>query len=184
MLSLPTGRRLTQGRLRVRAGEWDRETESELYKHQDRGVREVVMHPDFYGGDYRFDAALLLLDAPVDLGLHVGTICLPESGATFVGERCIVTGWGKDKLGECEHPSLISYSLGHQVNDGRPIFSAEDQWPHRYLKRLDLDVVARPGCESALRTTALGSGYKLHPSILCAGGEEGKDACKVHTRAG
>ena len=34
-------------------------------------------------------------------------------------------------------------------------------------------------CEAKLRRTRLGFDFKLHPGFMCAGGEEGKDACKV-----
>ncbi|KAK3921841.1 Phenoloxidase-activating factor 2 [Frankliniella fusca] len=145
---------IAEEKLKVRAGEWDRETESEIYKHQDRGVRTILRHPDYYGGNNQYDVALLILDSPLVLGKHIGTVCLPEpgDGSGFDGQRCIVAGWGKEKL--------------------------DDRWPHRYLKRLELPVVARDQCEAALRNTGLGDNYILHESFLCAGGEEGIDACQ------
>lgn len=42
-----------------------------------------------------------------------------------------------------------------------------------------MPVVANVECENKLRRTRLGYEFKLHPGFLCAGGEEGKDACKV-----
>lgn len=33
-------------------------------------------------------------------------------------------------------------------------------------------------CELAMRGTRLGPGFHLHDSFMCAGGEEGKDACE------
>ena len=33
-------------------------------------------------------------------------------------------------------------------------------------------------CERKLKQTRLGTDFSLHPGFLCAGGEEGKDACK------
>ena len=33
-------------------------------------------------------------------------------------------------------------------------------------------------CERKLKQTRLGADFVLHPGFLCAGGEEGKDACK------
>ena len=33
-------------------------------------------------------------------------------------------------------------------------------------------------CERKLKQTRLGADFSLHPGFLCAGGEEGKDACK------
>lgn len=41
-------------------------------------------------------------------------------------------------------------------------------------------MVVSPGvCEAALHQTRLGPTYRLHPGMLCAGGQLGKDACKV-----
>lgn len=34
-------------------------------------------------------------------------------------------------------------------------------------------------CQEILRTTRLGPKFILHDSFICAGGEEGKDTCKV-----
>lgn len=34
-------------------------------------------------------------------------------------------------------------------------------------------------CQEALRNTRLGQRFKLHSNFLCAGGEEGRDSCKV-----
>jgi len=33
-------------------------------------------------------------------------------------------------------------------------------------------------CERKLKRTRLGLDFVLHPSFICAGGEEGKDSCK------
>ena len=51
------------------------------------------------------------------------------------------------------------------------------------LKEVELPVVADGVCENMLRRTRLGPGFALHDGFLCAGGEEGKDACKVTVRA-
>ena len=47
------------------------------------------------------------------------------------------------------------------------------------LQEVSMSIVSRPVCESALRNTRLGPRYVLHPGMICAGGEAGKDACKV-----
>lgn len=44
---------------------------------------------------------------------------------------------------------------------------------------MDVPVVGNVECENKLRRTRLGFDFKLHSGFLCAGGEEGKDACKV-----
>jgi len=40
-------------------------------------------------------------------------------------------------------------------------------------------VISQQQCQLQMQQTRLGYDYKLHPGMICAGGEEGKDACKV-----
>jgi hypothetical protein len=47
------------------------------------------------------------------------------------------------------------------------------------LKKVDLPIVPQDACEEALRKTRLGPYFKLHHSFICAGGDQGKDTCKV-----
>lgn len=47
------------------------------------------------------------------------------------------------------------------------------------FQEVSLGVVSRAACQAALRQTRLGPRYVLHPGMMCAGGEAGKDACKV-----
>lgn len=47
------------------------------------------------------------------------------------------------------------------------------------LQEVSVGVVSAAACQAALRNTRLGPRYVLHPGMLCAGGEAGKDACKV-----
>lgn len=46
------------------------------------------------------------------------------------------------------------------------------------LKEIDLPIVPFKECQANLRKTRLGRRFKLDKSFVCAGGEEGKDACK------
>jgi secreted trypsin-like serine protease len=64
-----------------------------------------------------------------------------------------VSGWGKDAFGDAGNYQHI-------------------------MKEVDVPVVSNPECERRLRQTRLGLDFALHPGFLCAGGEEGKDACK------
>ena len=47
------------------------------------------------------------------------------------------------------------------------------------LKEVDVPVMLDFDCERKLKKTRLGFDFSLHPGFLCAGGEEGKDSCKV-----
>lgn len=98
--------------------------------------------------------AILKLSSPVDLGSnpHVTPACLPDKFANFAGQRCWTTGWGKD-----------NWEYGKYQN---------------ILKEVDVPVIEQSVCQQQLRQTRLGYSYNLNPGFLCAGGEEGKDACK------
>ena len=47
-------------------------------------------------------------------------------------------------------------------------------------QEVDVPVVSNYDCENKLRRTRLGYDFKLDSGFMCAGGEEGKDACKVN----
>lgn len=71
----------------------------------------------------------------------------------FLGTRCWTTGWGKDAFGD----------FGKYQN---------------ILKEVDVPIINQQQCQQQLQNTRLGFDFKLHPGFICAGGEEGKDACK------
>lgn len=139
--------------LKVRGGEWDTQTKNEIYPDQDREVAEIVVHPEFYKGGLFNDIALLFLTAPMTLDEGIQTVCLPPQDAKFDRQRCFASGWGKDVFGKDGTYQVI-------------------------LKKIDLPVVPPGQCQTALRTTRLGSKFVLHKSFMCAGGEKGKDTCK------
>merc|ERR1739842_29763 len=56
------------------------------------------------GKNVHQDIAVLELVEPVQFQYHINSICLPSPGQTFWGQRCIVTGWGKDSFeGSYQH---------------------------------------------------------------------------------
>jgi secreted trypsin-like serine protease len=144
------------GDLKVRLGEWDVHREDEFYPYIERFVSDIVIHPDFFPGNLINDIAIIKFENPIDLstaGPHIQPACLPEPYDSFVGQRCWVTGWGKNSFGsQGEYQSV--------------------------LKEVDVPVVSSGDCEHSLQTTRLGRLYQLHPGFLCAGGEKGKDACE------
>ncbi|XP_017043453.1 uncharacterized protein LOC108089605 isoform X1 [Drosophila ficusphila] len=141
--------------LRVRLGEWDVNHDVEFFPYIERDVVSVHIHPDYYAGTLDNDLAVLKLDQPVDFtkNPHISPACLPDKYSDFTGARCWTTGWGKDAFGE----------HGKYQN---------------ILKEVDVPILSHQQCESQLRNTRLGYSYKLNPGFVCAGGEEGKDACK------
>lgn len=137
--------------LAIRAGEWNTKTRSEPLPHQDRPVKEIVIHPHFHAGTLRNDIALLFLLEPVTLADNVGTVCIPTSRIPLEN-TCIASGWGKDAFISGRHSSI--------------------------LKKVELPLVDRTDCTEALRKTRLGKFYRLHKSFICAGGEPSKDTCQ------
>ncbi|SPP87065.1 uncharacterized protein LOC117588921 isoform X2 [Drosophila guanche] len=141
--------------LRVRLGEWDVNHDVEFFPYIERDVVSVHIHPEYYAGTLDNDLAILKLDQPVDFtkNPHISPACLPDKYSDFTGARCWTTGWGKDAFGE----------HGKYQN---------------ILKEVDVPILSHHQCEAQLRNTRLGYSYKLNPGFVCAGGEEGKDACK------
>ncbi|KAL9904805.1 uncharacterized protein ACN427_005901 isoform 2-T3 [Glossina fuscipes fuscipes] len=141
--------------LRARLGEWDVNHDVEFFPHIERDIVSVHIHPEYYAGTLDNDLAILKLDHPIDFSKnpHISPACLPEKFSDFTGSRCWTTGWGKDAFGE----------QGKYQN---------------ILKEVDVPILSHHQCENQLRNTRLGYNYKLNPGFLCAGGEEGKDACK------
>ncbi|XP_039284953.1 uncharacterized protein LOC111063497 isoform X3 [Nilaparvata lugens] len=141
--------------LRVRLGEWDVNHDVEFYPYVERDVLQLFVHPEFYAGTLFNDLAILRLDRPVDFvqSPHISPACLPDPYTDFSGQRCWTTGWGKDAFGD----------YGKYQN---------------ILKEVDVPVVSQQQCQAQLQNTRLGYEFKLHPGFICAGGEEGKDACK------
>jgi hypothetical protein len=57
----------------------------------------------FDGQNLHYDFAVVHLAEPFVLGEHIDIICLPDlthPTASFIGDSCVVTGWGKDKFGD------------------------------------------------------------------------------------
>ncbi|KPJ16833.1 Serine proteinase stubble [Papilio machaon] len=141
--------------LRVRLGEWDVNHDVEFYPYIERDVVSVHVHPTYYAGTLDNDLAILKLEHPVDWTKypHISPACLPDKYTEYAGQRCWTTGWGKDAFGD----------YGKYQN---------------ILKEVDVPILAHGQCQQQLKQTRLGYNYELNPGFICAGGEEGKDACK------
>merc|ERR1711936_844454 len=70
-----------------------------------------------------------------------------------LSQGCYVKGWGKD------------------------VFGAEGEY-QAVLKEISLPMVSNRQCLDWLRATRLGRRFRLDQSFVCAGGEEGRDACR------
>jgi plasma kallikrein len=138
--------------IKVRLGEWDTQTTTEILPHQEREIQSVDINPYFNENNLQNDFALIVLTQPVHLEAHINTICLPPKHANFNDDKCIVAGWGKDNFN----------SQSYRAN----------------LKRVEVPVVSSIECQDMLRKTSLGERFKLDQSFTCAGGQKDIDACQ------
>lgn len=139
----------------VRIGDWDAASKSELYKDASHEVSDIFIHERFYAGSLHNDIAVLRLHHKIQWSSmpHVAPICLPNpQKQPMSGSKCWVTGWGKDAF--------------LQQGDYQAI-----------LQEVDVNVVDPRTCQNALQRAGLGNRFAMHHGWLCAGGEEGKDAC-------
>nr|CAG4645445.1 EOG090X03V0 [Lynceus sp. MCZ IZ 141354] len=136
--------------LKVRLGEYDVTTTSELLPHHEIDVSTVVVHPQFNNLTLANDIALLKFSQPARRRANIDVICMPHKGELpeLEGTRCVVTGWGR---------------------------KTEDT-PHSVaLKEIEVPLWDDAKCQAALRTQ-FGPNFVLPPTSLCAGAE-GRDAC-------
>jgi len=139
----------------VRLGDWDAGSTTELYEHMTYSVADIFLHERFYQGSLHNDIALIRLSKKIDWDKlpHVAPICLPNpQEGPKVGTKCWVTGWGKDAfMNQGDYQSI--------------------------LQEVDVNIVDPNTCEHTLRRAGLGKRFRMHHGWVCAGGEEGKDAC-------
>lgn len=141
------------GTLIARAGEWDTQSIREPFPSVESNVACIVVHEQFQRRTGTYNIALLFLETPINNAEHINTVCLPPPHLSFDGQNCFVSGWGKDKFG--------------QEGKYQPI-----------LKKIDMSVLDNQKCTAMFRNTRLGKYFTLNESLICAGGEEGKDACE------
>ncbi|GFQ93913.1 dnaJ homolog subfamily C member 13 [Trichonephila clavata] len=136
----------------VRLGEWDTQNTDEFMPHEDYGVDEIMIHPQYRSNNLFNDIAVVRLDRQVVFKPHIDTACLPQDDDDFTGQECVATGWGTDAYQQGQF-SLI-------------------------MKEITLPVISNSECQNLLRKTRLGQRFKLYGGFMCAGGKAGQDACK------
>ena len=144
----------TNGGLKVRLGESDGQSTSEMYPYKEYLTQKIVVHSNFNSVNLENDVALITLSGTVPISNcpNINTACFP-SAAPAAGTKCWVSGWGKDAFG------------------------TNGKYQSR-MKEVDVAIVDEGTCEASLRQTRLQQNFNLNRrSFLCAGGETGKDAC-------
>ncbi|XP_070507576.1 transmembrane protease serine 9-like [Chironomus tepperi] len=134
-------------------GEWDTQRTDELYPHVDHEVEESVIHENFNKTDLKNNVALLFLKNDIEFNEKINAVCLPEQNQNFDGKRCLVSGWGKDKLEDEGQYSSV-------------------------LKKIEVPIVPIDKCQENLKTLSPDSEFSLHDGLMCAGAEEGKGVCE------
>ncbi|XP_058258466.1 serine protease 27-like [Hemibagrus wyckioides] len=60
-----------------------------------RGVKQVILHPNFNSTTFNNDIALLLLNSSVTFTNYIRPVCLATQSSNFpAGTNCWITGWG------------------------------------------------------------------------------------------
>ena len=118
-------------------------------------VVRLTLHPNYNKDDLRdgFDIAILELEEELDLSVYTPACMARSSDATtFDGKTATVAGWGRIEENDPDSNSAT-------------------------LQRVDVPVVSQERCQDLFASSI----SSLSPSIICAGGEEGKDSCLVLT---
>jgi len=150
--------------LKVRVGEYDARGLNlpERIMHEEYEITRLLIHHKFNPWRLSNNLAILYADKEINLNHpRVNTACLPSCSNQFeyqfengTGIRCWVAGWGKNEFG------------------WKPI-----------QHKVDLPIVGARQCNRALKAAlndhkeGAGDAFNLDESEMCAGGEEGKDAC-------
>ncbi|XP_056392708.1 serine protease 27-like [Hyla sarda] len=122
-----------------------------------RGVKRIIIHPDFTEVGSSGDIALIELEKPVNFTSSILPVCLPSASVKLPeGTLCWATGWGNIKDGE---------------RLPKP----------KTLQEVQLALIDNMNCESMYNTN-LGYNPKfklIQSDMMCAGYKEGKkDTCQ------
>lgn len=82
--------------IQVRLGEHNLtdSSQEEVYRHQDREVQSVRVHPQYDNVTLNNDIAVIRLSSEVGNTVHVSPVCVPRQQENFRSQRCAVIGWG------------------------------------------------------------------------------------------
>ena len=147
--------------LQVRCGEWDIHKDVELFEPQDRIVKDYAFHPQFNPSQLYHDMALLFVD---DFELdepHLNTVCLPKDVGGLVNydsTSCKVLGWGK------RAEIVLAGDL-------------DEELPQASMKAVTLPIVDHDTCQKGFQEK-VNERFSLNENFICAGGNEGVDACE------
>jgi len=136
--------------LRLRLGDHHRYHNKEPDGHIERGLLEIIVHPDFHTKRLENDIALLkMAGGPLEYQPNILTICLPQHNNDLAGLVGFIAGWGANKSGG--GASLI-------------------------LNEAPLPIISNVDC--ILMFLQSGKKHWISGNFVCAGSAEGgNDAC-------
>ncbi|CAH2040763.1 unnamed protein product, partial [Iphiclides podalirius] len=155
-------------RITVRFLEHDRTIANET-KTIDRKVAAIIRHARYNPGTYDNDIAMLKVDERLDLSKvikklrddgedeperGVGTVCLPEEGASFTGQNATVAGWGTTEEGGSVSNVLREVTV--------PIISNDDCRMSNYKDRITENMLCAGIDEGGKDACQGDSGGPLH----------------------
>merc|ERR1719370_349875 len=145
---------LTPGTLEIRLGEHIRSSVSESSITKDFQVSAITNHPQYNGNSH--DIAMVKLAEVADLSIYA-PVCMPRQ-ADYTGLRTTVIGWGD--------------TASNRMPGEPPVTKAVSS----VLMELEgLQVRSDSACATALGQVTQSA---ITDDMVCAGGEEGKDACQ------
>lgn len=89
-----------------------------------RGVKQVILHPNYNSATQDNDIALLRLNSSVTFTNYIRPVCLAGQGSSFPDNtNCWITGWGRVASGgtiltqtlTCKHKSLCTSKHTHII---------------------------------------------------------------------
>lgn len=136
----------------IGAHSWDEDSPGNTMR-KFLAVEKIIIHPNWNVSDTLYgDIALVKLTESVDLDVFT-PVCLPKQDSNYEGKMAVAVGWGK---------------MDYDVDEYSDV-----------LNEVEVPVVSDETCrESHIAQGKVGNeSLTILDVHLCAGGEEGKDAC-------
>ncbi|XP_057654293.1 tryptase beta-2-like isoform X1 [Diorhabda carinulata] len=139
----------------VLMGVWD---PSNLVNVQSSTVARISVHPTFVASTLIDDIAVLQLTQPIVLGIfnNINTICLSTTGTSYVGQSCVVSGWGQTAFTIFDAPTTPQKQVFVTITD---YTTCRASFAMANLLGTNVDTYLDPNGE------------------ICAGGQSMLDAC-------
>lgn len=64
--------------MKIRAGEWDTQTNKERFPHQERSISRILNHPNFNDKTLANDIGLVFLAEPINIAENVNPVSISK----------------------------------------------------------------------------------------------------------